>query len=103
MGYGYRDQRERPQDRQSQAFQTRQWPDSGRVLYLAALHSIHLEGSAFGAYYHRLAARGRKSGSALMAAMRKMLAVTTHLLMHEEEGYDPTLGDVLAERLSRLL
>jgi transposase len=60
-----------------------------RMLYLAALRSIHLEGSAFGAYYQRLVARGLKKGSALMAVMRKMLAVATHLLMHEDEDYDP--------------
>jgi len=76
--------------RQSQTFQTRQWPGSRRMLYLAALRSIHLEGSAFGAYYQRLVARGLKKGSALMAVMRKMLAVAAHLLMHEEENYDPS-------------
>src|SRR5438034_1755336 len=38
-----------------------------RMLYLAALRSIHLEGSAFGAYYRRLVERGLKKGSALMA------------------------------------
>ncbi len=59
-----------------------------RMLYLAAVRSVHLEGSAFGAYYHRLVKRGLKKGSALMAVMRKMLAVAAHLLMHEEE-YDP--------------
>lgn len=61
-----------------------------RMLYLAALRSIHLEGSAFGAYYCRLVERGLKKGSALMAVMRKMLAVAAHLLMHEEEAYDPS-------------
>jgi transposase len=60
-----------------------------RVLYLAALRSIHTQGSAFGAYYHRLVERGRKYGSALMAVMRKMLAVAVHLLKHEQENYDP--------------
>jgi transposase len=59
------------------------------MLYMAALRSISLEGSAFGVYYQRLVARGRKSGSALMAVMRKMLAVAAHLLMHEEEDFDP--------------
>ncbi len=61
-----------------------------RMLYLAALRSIHLEGSPFGAYYHHLVGRGLSKGSALMAVMRKMLAVAAHLLMHEEEGYDPS-------------
>lgn len=60
-----------------------------RMLYLAAVRSIHLEGSAFGAYYHRLVERGLKKGSALMATMRKMLAVAVHLLRHEKESYDP--------------
>ena len=61
-----------------------------RVLYLAALRSIHTEGSAFGAYYRRLVERGLKKGSALMAVMRKMLAVAVHLLKHEQEDYDPS-------------
>jgi transposase len=61
-----------------------------RVLYLAALRSIHTEGSAFGTYYRRLVERGLKKGSALMAVMRKMLAVAVHLLKHEEEDYDPS-------------
>lgn len=61
-----------------------------RVLYLAAIRSIHLEGSAFGAYYRRLVQRGLRKGSALMAVMRKMLAVAAHLLKHEEESYDPS-------------
>ncbi len=62
-----------------------------RMRYLAALRSIHLEGSAFGAYYRRLVERGRKYGSALLAVMRKMLAVAAHLLMHEKEEYDRSL------------
>ncbi len=61
-----------------------------RVLYLAALRSTHTEGSAFGAYSHRLVERGRKYGSALMAVMRKMLAVAVHLLKHQED-YDRSL------------
>lgn len=61
-----------------------------RVLYLAAMRSIHLQGSAFGAYYRRLVQRGLRKGSALMAVMRKMLAVAAHLLKHEEESYDPS-------------
>ena len=61
-----------------------------QMLYLAALRSLHLQGSAFGAYYQRLVARGLKKGSALMAVMRKMLAVTVHLLKHVQEDYDPS-------------
>ncbi len=67
------------------------------MLYLAALRSIHLESSPFGAYYHRLVERGLKKGSALMAVMRKMLAVAAHLLKTGEE-YDPqkvSVGAVL--------
>lgn len=60
-----------------------------RMLYMAALRSISLEGSAFGVYYQRLVARGLKKGSALMAVMRKMLAVAAYLLRHEQEEYDP--------------
>src|SRR5258708_20154405 len=63
-----------------------------QTLYLAALRSIHLEGSAFGAYYRRLVERGLKKGSALMAVMRKMLAVTVYLLKHEQQDYDRSPG-----------
>ena len=61
-----------------------------RVLYLAALRSTHTEGSAFGAYYHRLMARGLKKGSARISVMRKILAVAIHLLKHDQENYDPS-------------
>ena len=61
-----------------------------QTLYLAALRSIHLEGSAFGAYYRRLVERGLKKSSALMAVMRKMLTVTVYLLKHEQQDYDPS-------------
>jgi transposase len=60
-----------------------------RVLYLAAVRSVRLEGSAFGVYYHRLVDRGMKKGKALMAVMRKMLVVAVHLLKTAQE-YDPT-------------
>ena len=62
-----------------------------RVLYMSALRCIHRKESAFGAYYQRLVQRGLKKGSALMAVMRKMLAVAAHLLMHEDEEYDRSL------------
>src|SRR5438445_13072897 len=42
------------------------------------------------AYYPRLMERGQRKGSALMAVMRKMLAMAAHLLTHEGETYDPT-------------
>lgn len=59
-----------------------------RVLYLAAVRSVHMSHSAFGAYYHRLVARGLRKGSALVAVMRKMLIVAVHLLKTGGE-YDP--------------
>jgi transposase len=52
--------------------------------------SISLESSAFGVYYQRLVVRGLKKGSAVMAVMRKMLAVAAHLSMHKGEEFDPT-------------
>ena len=61
-----------------------------QTLYLAALRSILLEGSAFGAYYRRLVERGLKKSSALMAVMRKMLTVTVYLLKREQQDYDPS-------------
>ena len=60
-----------------------------RTLYLAAVRCARLEGSPFGAYYRRLVARGMKKVMALMAVMRKMLVVATHLVK-TEEMYDPT-------------
>src|SRR3989440_8274920 len=59
-----------------------------RILYLAALRSIHLETSPFGAYYQRLVARGMKKGMAVAAGMRKMLIFAVHLLQTGER-YDP--------------
>jgi transposase len=59
-----------------------------RVLYLAALRSLLLPASAFGAYYRRLVARGLKAREALIAVMRKMLIVAYHLL-RSNETYDP--------------
>jgi transposase len=59
-----------------------------RILYLAALRSIQLEPSPFGAYYQRLVARGMKKGMAVVAVMRKMLIVAVHLIQ-TEESYDP--------------
>jgi len=59
-----------------------------RILYLAALRSIRLEASPFGAYYQRLVARGMKKGMAVVAVMRKMLIVAVHLIQTEER-YDP--------------
>jgi transposase len=60
-----------------------------QILFLAALRSIRLEGSAFGAYYHHLLKRGLKKMSAIMAVMRKIVAVVTHL-MKTGEDYDPS-------------
>lgn len=57
-------------------------------MYLAAVRSVHMSHSAFGAYYHRLVARGLRKGSALVAVMRKMLIVAVHLLKTGGE-YDP--------------
>ncbi len=60
-----------------------------RILYLAAVRSVRLEGSPFGAFYHRLVARGMKKREALVAVMRKMLIVAVHLLK-TSEPYDPS-------------
>ena len=60
-----------------------------RILYMAVVRCIRLPGSAFGAYYHRLVARGMKKRDAMMAVMRKMLIVAYRLL-RTEETYDPT-------------
>jgi transposase len=59
-----------------------------RILYLAALRSIALHTSPFGAYYHRLVARGMKKGMAVVAVMRKMLIVAVHLIS-TQESYEP--------------
>ncbi len=60
-----------------------------RILYLAVIRCIRLPGSAFGAYYRRLVARGLKKRDAMMAVMRKMLLVAYRLL-RTGEMYDPT-------------
>jgi transposase len=60
-----------------------------RILYMAAVRCIRLKDSAFGAYYHRLVARGMKGREAMIAVMRKMLTITYRLL-RTEELYDPT-------------
>ncbi len=60
-----------------------------RILYLAAVRCTRRADSAFGAYYHRLLARGMKARDALMAVMRKMLIVAYRLLK-TEELYDAT-------------
>jgi transposase len=66
-----------------------------RILYMAAVRCIRLKDSAFGAYYHRLVARGMKGREAMIAVMRKMLTITYRLL-RTEELYDPTkVGAVL--------
>jgi transposase len=60
-----------------------------RILYMAVVRSIRLKDSAFGSYYHHLVARGLKGRAAMMAVMRKMLAVAYRLLK-TQEMYDPT-------------
>src|SRR5207245_3202539 len=60
-----------------------------RILYMATVRCIRLKDSAFEAYYHRLVARGMKGREAMIAVMRKMLIVASHLLK-TEEMYDPT-------------
>ena len=59
-----------------------------RILYLAALRSIWLANSPFGAYYHRLVDRGMKKGMAVVAVMRKLLIVAAHLIL-TEQVYEP--------------
>lgn len=59
-----------------------------RILYMAAVRGVRLGGSAFGAYYHRLVMRGLKRRGAIIAVMRKMLAVAYHLLKTQER-FDP--------------
>jgi transposase len=51
-----------------------------RALYMAALQSLRMNGSAFGAYYRHLVAQGVRKMSALMGVMRKMLLVAYGLL-----------------------
>jgi len=60
-----------------------------RALYMAAVHSLTQEDSAFRAYYQHLVERGLAKMSALMAVMRKMLGVAYRLL-RSGGPYDPT-------------
>ncbi len=57
-----------------------------RILYLAALRSIQLDDSPFGAYYRRLVHRGMKKGMAVVAVMRKLLIVAAHLRLSGDFG-----------------
>src|SRR6266700_1897058 len=68
-----------------------------RILYLAALRSIWLPNSPFGAYYHRLVERGMKKGMAVVAVMRKLLIVAAHLIL-TEEMYEPGKVSALSVR-----
>jgi transposase len=68
-----------------------------RILYLAALRSICLANSPFGAYYHRLVDRGMKKGMAVVAVMRKLLIVAAHLIL-TDEVYEPGKVAALAVR-----
>jgi transposase len=54
-----------------------------RILYMATVRCIRLKDSAFGAYYHRLVARGMKKREAMMAVMRKMVMILAHDLGYE--------------------
>jgi transposase len=60
-----------------------------RILSMAVVRCIRLKGSAFGAYYHHLVARGLPRRAAMMAVMRKMLMVAYRLLK-TQQAYDPT-------------
>jgi transposase len=65
---------------------------SGRLrglLYMAALVSLRLKGSAFGEYYRHLRDNGLNGRSALMAVMRKLL-ITAYSLLKNDSHYDPT-------------
>lgn len=55
-----------------------------RLLYLAALRSLHEKHSPFKDYYQRLVDRGMKKGTALVAVMRKMIIVAVHLLKTQD-------------------
>lgn len=59
-----------------------------RILYMAALGCLRRKDSAFRAYYAALVAKGLKKRSALMAVMRKMLAVA-YSLLKSGGSYDP--------------
>jgi transposase len=60
-----------------------------RILYMAALGCLRRKGSAFRAYYEAMVGRGVKKRSALMAVMRKMVAVA-YSLLKSGGTYDPT-------------
>jgi transposase len=62
-----------------------------RALYLAAMRCVRLPGSAFGAYYAALGARGLKGNAALVAVLRKMLVVAYRLIKSGDTD-DPTKG-----------
>ena len=61
-----------------------------KMLYMAAVSSLHIVNSPFRTYYNAMVARGLKGRKALMAVMRKMVAVAYSLLKNEKAVYDPS-------------
>ena len=76
-------------ERQSQALQAWEWIGATRALP-GGPTKYTLGGVRFWRLLPSFGAAGSQEGSALMAVMRKMLAVAAHLLKHEEESYDPS-------------
>jgi transposase len=61
-----------------------------KLLYMTAVSCLRRKDSPFRAYYEAMVARGLKGKKALMAVMRKMVAVAYNLLKNQAAKYDPT-------------
>jgi hypothetical protein len=57
---------------------------------MAAVSCLRRKDSPFRAYYEAMVARGRRGRKALMAVMRKMVAVAYNLLKSKDAKYDPS-------------
>jgi transposase len=60
-----------------------------KLLYMTAVSCLRRKDSPFRAYYEAMVARGLRGRKALMAVMRKMVAVAYSLLKNKNAKYDP--------------
>jgi transposase len=61
-----------------------------KLLYMTAVSCLRRKDSPFRAYYEAMVVRGLRGRKALMAVMRKMVAVAYNLLKNKDAKYDPS-------------
>ncbi len=67
-----------------------------RIWYMAAVRCIRLKDSAFGAYYHRLVARGMKGREAMIAVMRKSAVLVAQPPVEPPALHPPSSAKLVA-------